>query len=261
MEGLGIYLLPDFSQVLDPALLLNAMGQAFFSLSLGVGTMLVYGSYLGRRLSTKHSRDHLPRLGAALALLDTGFAFVAGLLIIPAMYVAQAEGIAIYGEDGKLLAGPGLVLQVLPNLFLTMGPAGDWVAMTFFALLTIAALTSSISMLEVPVSVAIEKTGAQRVGVSCAIGLAIFFISALIVVNFAQLFAWVVAFTTKYSQPLLGVALCFFAGWVLLRNKKLTAIAGGDTALSAGLFWKIWPFYVRIICPLLILLTFIQSLR
>src|SRR5690606_1489521 len=151
MTGLRIYLLPDFSQLTDPGLLLDAMGQAFFSLSLGVGTMLVYGSYLHAGLSHKRNLDQLPRLGASVALLDCSIAFIAGLLIIPAMYVAQTQGIEIFGEGGELLAGPGVVLQVLPALFATMGLAGVWVSLAFFALMTIAALTSSISMLEVPV--------------------------------------------------------------------------------------------------------------
>lgn len=260
-EGLRVYLLPDFSRVLDPALLLSAMGQAFFSLSLGVGTMLVYGSYLGRALSERDRQDKLPHIGATLTLLDTSFAFVAGLLIIPAMYVAQAQGIAIYGAAGELLAGPGLVLQVLPSLFDNMGNAGVWLAMTFFALMTIAALTSSISMLEAPVSVVTEKSGAPRTQVTMMIGGIIFLISAVIVMNFAALFDGVVSFTTEFSQPLLGLALCLFAGWVWHRDKKIQALAAQQGIERQGIFWRIWPFYVRIICPLLILVTFMQSLR
>lgn len=260
-EGLRVYLLPDFSRVLDPALLLSAMGQAFFSLSLGVGTMLVYGSYLGRALSEKDRQDKLPHIGATLTLLDTSFAFVAGLLIIPAMYVAQAQGIAIYGAAGELLAGPGLVLQVLPSLFDNMGNAGVWLAMTFFALMTIAALTSSISMLEAPVSVVTEKSGAPRTRVTMMIGGIIFLISAVIVMNFAALFDGVVSFTTEFSQPLLGLALCLFAGWVWHRDKKIQALTAQQDIERQGIFWHIWPFYVRIVCPLLILVTFMQSLR
>jgi NSS family neurotransmitter:Na+ symporter len=261
LTGLRIYLLPDFSQLQNPALLLSAMGQAFFSMSLGVGTMLVYGSYLGRALPTDHQRDQLPRLGVSLTLLDTSFAFCAGLLILPAMYVAQAQGISIYGTQGELLAGPGLVLQVLPNLFANMGANGSWIAIAFFALMTIASLTSSISMLEVPVSVAVEKTGARRARVVWLIAALIFVCSTLIIINFARAFDWVVTFTTQYSQPLLGSALCLFAGWVLHRDKTLRAIASENTPESSGFFWRIWPFYVRFICPMLILLAFIQSLR
>ena len=80
MDGLRVYLVPDFSQLSDPALLVDAMGQAFFSLSLGVGTMLIYGSYIS-------DRENLPALGGLVALLDSGISVIAGLLILPAMYV------------------------------------------------------------------------------------------------------------------------------------------------------------------------------
>lgn len=261
LDGLRWYLLPDFTRVLDPNLLLSAMGQAFFSLSLGVGTMLVYGSYLGRVLSENNQQASLPRLGSSLTLLDTSFAFVAGLLIIPAMAVAQSQGIPIYSATGELLAGPGLILQVLPNLFSTMGSAGSWIALAFFALMTIAALTSSISMLEVPVSVATEKTGAQRSTVALALGFLIFVVSVVIILNFGRLFESVVSFTTEYSQPILGLALCFFAGWVWHRDAHIRALAKSHGMVTNSFFWRIWPFYVRVICPMLILVTFIQSLR
>lgn len=258
--GLRHYLLPDFSRLWNPELMLSAMGQAFFSLSLGVGTMLIYGSYLGKVLANKGPHDALPRLGATLTLLDLSFAFCAGLLIIPAMYVAQHQGIAIYGDQGELLAGPGLVLQVLPALFDTMGSAGHWITLTFFTLLVIAALTSSISMLECPVAVAVEKTGVNRTSAALAIGSLVFVISAVVLLNFSSLFDLVVAFTTEYSQPLLGVALCLFAGWTLHRNQRIQTILQ-DSHQPSGLFWKIWPFYVRFICPTLIILMFVQSLR
>lgn len=253
-EGLAVYLIPDFRQLADPGLLLGAMGQAFFSLSLGVGTMLIYGSYLKKT-------DSLPRLGAAVTLLDTGIAFTAGLLILPAMYVAQARGIAIYGEGGELLAGPGLIFQVLPALFDNMGAMGPWLGIAFFALMSIAALTSSISMLEAPVSVVVERTPLRRTGAALLIGGAIFLFSCVIIFNMGRLFDAIVALTTEYSQPLLGIALCLFVGWVMHRNQLLRELKAGHQDIEHSLFWKIWPFYVRLICPLLILLAFVQSLR
>jgi NSS family neurotransmitter:Na+ symporter len=261
ITGLRIYLLPDFSQLSNPGLLLGAMGQAFFSLSLGVGTMLIYGSYLHAGLSRNNHLDQLPRLGASVALLDCSIAFVAGLLIIPAMYVAQAQGIAIFGEGGELLAGPGVVLQVLPSLFATMGLAGVWVSLAFFALMTIAALTSSISMLEVPVSVMAEKTRLSRTTSAVAIGTAIFAISVLLIFNMDLLFDAVIALTTRYSQPLLGLALCLFAGWVLFRNSALVKMRTQNPHIAQSFFWRIWPVYVRFICPLFIVLMLVQSLR
>ncbi len=254
VEGLKAYLIPDFRQLANPGLLLSAMGQAFFSLSLGVGTMLIYGSYLRKD-------DSLPRMGAAVTLLDISIAFTAGLLILPTMYVAQHQGIAIYGESGELLAGPGLIFQVLPRLFDSMGGAGVWLSIAFFALMSIAALTSSISMLEAPVSVVTERTRLKRTGAAWSIGALIFAVSALIIANMATLFDATVSLTTEYSQPLLGIALCLFVGWIMHRNHLLNELKAGHQDIEHSLFWKIWPFYVRIICPLLILLAFMQSLR
>lgn len=254
MEGLRLYLLPDFSLITDPGLLTGAMGQAFFSLSLGVGTMLVYGSYVSKT-------DNLPLTGAYVALIDTGIAFLAGLLIIPAMFVAQHRGIEIYSNENTLIAGPDLILQTLPSLFNSLGSAGVIIGLVFFLLLTIAALTSSISMLEVPVTFALEEFKLSRCRATWLVASIIFGLSLLILNNFDQLFAGVISLTTTYSQPLLGVMLCLFAGWVLHRNKLLSEISAGFAAAENSLFWKIWPGYIRLVCPLLIILMFVQNAR
>jgi NSS family neurotransmitter:Na+ symporter len=96
-EGMRAYLVPDFSRVTDPALILSATGQAFFSMSLGVGTMLIYGSYVS-------DREDIVSLGRSVTLFDIGIAVLAGMLIIPAMYVAQHNGVQIYDAGGKLIA-------------------------------------------------------------------------------------------------------------------------------------------------------------
>ena len=250
-EGLRIYLLPDISLV-SPSLIMSAMGQAFFSLSLGVGTMLIYGSYLGEK-------ENLPRLGAAVTLVDAGVAFIAGLLIIPAIYVARQHGADIFTESGDLIAGPDLIFQVLPVLFDSMGGVGPWVAFAFFLLMSIASLTSSISMLEVPVSLAVEETPASRAQATLMIGLAIFIFSTVILLNFDVLFGIVIDLTTVYSQPLLGVMMCLFVGWIWHRNHLLQEIQKGHADIEKTLFWKIWPAYVKFFCPVLILAAFMQS--
>ncbi|MFT6434845.1 MAG: NSS family neurotransmitter:Na+ symporter [Candidatus Azotimanducaceae bacterium] len=251
-EGFKAYLLPDFSKVLNPDLLVSAMGQAFFSMSLGVGTMLVYGSYI-------KDTEKLSTLGASVALVDIGVAVLAGLLIIPAMYVALANGVQIYTDAGELIAGDSLIFAVLPALFDTMGVAGSFVAFTFFALMIIAALTSSISMLEVPVAYVVESKGFSRAKAVWMLSAIIFGISTVIAFNFADLFGLVISMTTQYSQPLLGFVLCIFAGWVWHRDNILQELEKGDETVSTSLFWMIWPWYIRFVCPVVILIMFYRS--
>ena len=251
MDGLRAYLIPDFSLIADPSLLVDAMGQAFFSLSLGVGTMLIYGSYINKQ-------ENLPTIGSMVALLDVGIAVLAGLLIIPAMYVALNNGVEIYDDAGGLIAGPGLIVSVLPALFDTMGAVGVFVAFAFFALMTIASLTSSISMLEVPVAYGVEHHGLERRRAAIIIGSIITVIALIIVFNFDPLFDIVVTFTTEISQPLLGFAFCIFVAWIWQRNEILEEIKSGCPDAESGLFWKIWPFYVKFICPVAILVVYFQ---
>ncbi len=252
LTGLKVYLLPDFRQIGDPQLIASAMGQAFFSLSLGVGTMLIYGSYLG-------PDENLPAMGAIVTLVDSSIAFLAGLLVLPALFVAQQQGVTIYSEAGNLIAGPDLIFQTLPALFHGMGAIGIPVGLVFFCLMTIAALTSSISMLEVPVSYTIENHRIGRPTSAWLIGTIIFIFSGFIVLNFDTLFNFTVTLTTEYSQPLLGLMLCIFATWVWHRDKMLAEIRSGYPQVEQSLFWKIWPSYVRFCCPALILLMFVQG--
>lgn len=253
MDGLKTYLLPDFRRVADAGLLINAMGQAFFSLSLGVGTMLIYGSYVSRK-------ENLPVLGGMVALLDVGIAFLAGLLILPAMYVAQSNGVVIYDDTGALIAGPRLILSVLPALFNSMGVMGMLIAGAFFLLMVIASLTSSISMLEVPVAYAVENHGVERRKATLLLGLAVTLICLVIVFNFSLLFDLIVTLTTEYSQPLGGLFFCVFVGWIWHRDGLLQELKQGSPALESSLFWKVWPFYVKFVCPLAILAVYYQLL-
>lgn len=250
-EGLAAYLVPDFSKALEPGLIVAALGQAFFSLSLGVGTMLIYGSYLS-------PRENLSTVGWMLAGLDTSFAFLAGLLVLPAMYVALANGVEIYDASGALAAGPGLIVSVLPALFDTMGLAGQFVAFAFFVLMSIAALTSSISMLEVPVAYVVESFGMSRRRATAVIGGLVTLVSLTIVFNFGLLFDLVVTLATEYSQPLLSLFFVIFVAWIWHRNGVLEELQKGHAGVENTLFWKIWPVYMRFICPLAILAVYVQ---
>ncbi|MCG7548246.1 sodium-dependent transporter [Pseudoalteromonas sp. Of7M-16] len=253
MTGLKAYLVPDFSSILDPNLLVSALGQAFFSLSLGTSVMIIYGSYISKR-------ENLVSLGAYVTLIDVFIAFVAGMLIIPAMYVAQAQGVEIFSQTGELLSEDTLVFQVLPALFESMGSIGIFIGFAFFALMSIAALTSSISMLEAPVSYVVEKFALARLQATRLIGIIVSVVSVTIILNFNSLFGLVVQLTTQFAQPLIGMLCCVFAGWIWHRGKLLSAIKEGNEAVEHSFFWKIWPWYIKFVCPVAIALVFINSL-
>lgn len=252
MQGLKAYLVPDFSSTFDANLLVSALGQAFFSLSLGTSVMIIYGSYISKK-------ENLVTLGAYVTLIDVFIAFVAGLLIIPAMYVAQAQGVEIFSSTGKLLSEDTLVFQVLPALFDGMGSVGLFIGFAFFALMSIAALTSSISMLEAPVSYTVERFAMSRLQATWLIGALISAVSITIVCNLGSLFGLVITLTTKVAQPLLGLMCCIFVGWIWYRGSLLKAIQQGNPEVHNTLFWKIWPVYTKFVCPIAIGAVFLHS--
>lgn len=251
-QGLQMYLIPDFSKI-DADLIISAMGQAFFSLSLGVCVMMIYGSYLKKDAN-------LPKTALQVALLDTGIAFLAGLLILPAMFVAQHNGVQIYNDAGQLLSSDTLVFQVLPAMFDTMGTMGPIISVLFFLLMIIAALTSSISMIEAPVATAAEQLNQSRSKSVLWIGGAITLFSIIIINNFGALFGLVITATTEYAQPLVSLAFALIVGWAWRQDKLLAEIKSGYEGVESGLFWKIWPWYVRIVCPVLTLLVFANTI-
>ena len=248
IEGLKMYLVPDFSTITDPNLIIRAMGQAFFSLSLGVCVMMTYGAYLS-------NSENIPKTAAWVAGIDTSVAFLAGLLILPAMFVAQSNGVTIYADDGTLLSADTLVFTVLPAMFDALGYAGLFVSFGFFLLMVIAAITSSISMLEAPVNALREEANCERNTGVWIIALVVTTISTVIIYNFDVLFGAVITFSTVYMQPIMALVFGIMLTWVLRQNHLLKALKQGSPNIDKSLFWKVWPWYVKFICPVLILLV------
>lgn len=244
-EGLKHYLIPDFDKVWDRKLILAAMGQGFFSLTIGGCSMLIYGSYLSKK-------ENLPQVAMQVTLVDTAVAFIAGLVVMPAMFVAMQKGVQIYSESGALLSSDTLVFTVLPLMFDSLGILGQIFAVVFFLLLTIAALTSSISMLECPVALVSERFDTPRGKTSWALGGAIALLSVVIVFNFGQLFGLVAMIATQYLQPIAALLFCVFGGWVWNRNSKINELKQGNPEFSEGWFGKVWPAYVKFVCPALV---------
>ncbi|SJL82219.1 sodium-dependent transporter [Vibrio palustris] len=243
MEGLQHYLIPDFDKIWDKQLILAAMGQGFFSLTIGGCSMLIYGSYLSKK-------ENLPKMAMNVTLVDTAVAFVAGLVVMPAMFVAMKHGVTIYGPNGALLSSDTLVFTVLPMMFDSLGLLGQLFAVVFFLLLTIAALTSSISMLECPVALVGERFNTRRTPTSWVLGGAIAIFSMVIVYHFASLFGVVAMVSTQYLQPFAALMFCVFGGWVWNRNQKFKELSSGFETFRTSLFGRIWPWYVRFVCPL-----------
>ncbi|HLR32566.1 MAG TPA: sodium-dependent transporter [Fodinibius sp.] len=251
-KGLEIYLFPDFSKV-TPDLILSAMGQAFFSLSLGMGALITYGSYLSKK-------ENIPEAAAYVTLMDTCVAFLAGLLIIPTMYMAQAQGVPIFDDSGNLLASTTLIFQVMPELFHEVGGVMGLVfGSVFFFLLSIAALTSTISLLEVPVSYAIDEHGINRKKAATYVGGGVLVISLIISFDPSLIDLFVFIFN-EIGLPLGGFLICLFLGYYWTTSNALAEMQEGYPNVMNSLFARLWPLFIKVIAPLAILYNLLSGL-
>ncbi len=249
-EGVRTYLLPDFSKI-NAELIFSAMGQAFFSLSLGMGALITYGSYLNKK-------ENIPQAAAFVTLADVGIAFLAGLLIVPAMYLAQSQGINI-NAGGSLASSTDLVFQILPALFHTIGGGvGMLLGVTFFLLLSIAALTSTISLLEVPVSYVIDEFEVKRKKAAWSVGLGILVVS-ICVAFFPVMIGWFDYLFSSIGLPLGGFLICLFVGYVWTTDNALTEMEYGYAGIKQTLFSKVWPIFIKFICPAAILYNLVSN--
>ncbi|QOL25150.1 sodium-dependent transporter [Thalassotalea sp. LPB0316] len=243
-EGLKQYLIPDFSRITEPKLVISAMGQAFFSLSIGVGGMMIYGSYMEK------DKD-LGKLVLSIGALDTLIAFLAGLLIIPALYVAKHAGQEVFA-GGDLIGEGQLIFNILPTLFNSMGDIGLVVSSAFFALLSIAALTSTISSTEVPVSYLVEEKSLSRTKATWLVSAIVLVASMTLVAFFDVLFGLVIRGLTTILQPLSCLFYFIVVGWIWQRGNKLKDHA----VLNQRPWLKYWGYYLQYVCPVLLLLVF-----
>ncbi|MBV7316306.1 sodium-dependent transporter [Shewanella sp. NIFS-20-20] len=255
MTGLSVLLQPDFSRVLDADVLISALGQTFFSLTIGTGAMMVYGAYVSQR-------ENLASLTAYVTLTDTCVAFLAALMVLPAMYVAQQNGVQIFASDGSLLNADTLVFTVLPALFTTLGGISQYlIALIFFVLMTIAGLTSAISIVEVPTSYLVEKTRLTRHQATGVVGVIIAALSVLVVCFFDRLFGALITLTTERAQPLIALAIAIYVGWIWDRKQLLAEISRQEGVDTQHWFWRLWPVYVQYVCPVLIVVIIVQLLQ
>lgn len=247
--GLDFYLNPDFSKI-DGGVVLAGLGQAFFSLSLGMGAMITYGSYLPKR-------ENLIVSGSYVALFDTLIALLAGLMIFPALFAM--------GRDPGT-GGPALIFQVLPEVFATM-PLGGFISAVFFVLLSIAALTSMVSLLEVVVSYFVDETSWSRTKSVWIVGAFTFLVglpSALaqggstFLTENVSLFGQTGFFSImdyiwgNVSLALGALLISVFVGWVWGTADAVQELQQGDDGFFTGSVANLWIVFLKYVCPIVI---------
>lgn len=239
-EGLDFFLVPDLSKVTG-ATLTAAIGQAFFSLSLGMGAMITYGSYMSRD-------QNLPTDALAVVGLDTLVAVLAGLVVLPAMFAAGMTP----GEGGA-----GSTFKVLPAVFAAM-PAGPVFGFCFFALLALAALTSAVSLLEVVVGSLIDNFGLRRRSATVVCAIACFMLAIPSSLSFGlwsgthilgkSFFDLLDFLTSSITLPLGGLLTALCLGWAI--GPRAFAALRDDATGAAPRWASVWLFVLRVVAPL-----------
>ncbi len=239
-EGYRYYFTTDFSEVLNFDVMKDAAGQAFFSLSLGMGAILTYASYLSRE------RD-LPREALLVAVSDFGVAFVAGMVVFPFVFA--------FGVQEEVGASTlGALFVTLPKAFAEMGGPGRVVGSLFMAALVVGGLTSAISLLEVVVSSAIDGLGwaRRRAAWGCGAAIALLGIPSALSLDVLGLMDQVGG---NLLLVLGGLMLSLFAGWQLgERAVEEASVGGGERAAL-----RLWLFMLRFVVPVLLLVVLVYS--
>ena len=254
-EGLRFLLKPDFSK-LTASVLLSAVGQAFFSLSLAMGCLCTYASYF-------RQDTNLPKTAAGVSVIDTFVAILSGFIIFPAVFSV---------ENVSVDAGPGLVFITLPSVFniaFSHLPALGYVFSAFFyMLLLLAALTSAISLHESVTAYVLEAFHMSRrmaaaavsvacmtLGVACSLSFGVWSSLTLFGMNIFELFDFT---ASKIILPLGGIIICLFTGWYLDRTFVERELTNGGK-LRFRLF-RLYYFIIRYVAPFAIAAVFLQEI-
>jgi len=251
-KGLRFLWSPDWSKITGQSILI-ALGHSFFTLSLGMGAMMTYGSYLS-------DRDNIPMAAFQVVLLDTVIALLAGIAIFTAVFAM--------GQNPA--AGPGLIFHTLPVVFAKM-PGGLLFAILFFILLTLAALTSAISLLEVVVAYFVDELNWSRhtavlvfggvtflLGVPSALSFNVLADFTIFGKNFFDLTDFL---ASNILLPAGGLFIAIFIAWIWGLDKALHQLRKGSRKLLRQNPWleKSWKFLIRYLAPILITIVFLHS--
>ncbi|MFA4838470.1 MAG: sodium-dependent transporter [Candidatus Neomarinimicrobiota bacterium] len=241
-----LYLVKPNLSLITPRVVLVALGQVFYSLSLGMGALLTYGSYLSKK-------ENIPVCALSMVTLDTSVALLAGFMIFPALF---AMGL----QPGQ---GIALLFNILPVLFNSI-PGGYFFRIVFFVLICLAALTSTISLLEVIVSYFVDEFHLKRKPVAIALGAFVFLLGIPSALSFGvwknfhiyhrTVFELADFVTSNVFLPVGGICMALFVGWFWGKDKVLSYVQEGSERFK-GWIASLWMFIVRYVTPIMILLV------
>ena len=248
-EGIRYYLVPDFSSCDNIGkVVLGAMGQMFYSLSLAMGIMITYGSYMRRC-------DSVPRAAVRIAVADTFVAVLSGFMIIPVVVLFAAKSGA---GRAAIDAGPGLMFVTLPKVFASLGAAGPWLGLAFFVLVLFAAFTSAISMTEACVAAVCDFFRVGRnaaVAVICAWCVAVGSVSAFGYGRWSSFRPFGMPALDFFDSsmnvltPIAALLICIFVGWAAGARTIVRELSASGPRFGAG---RLYRFMVRWFAPLLL---------
>lgn len=258
LQGLGVYVMPSLEGITAKRfleILLDAMSQLFFSLSVSMGIMITYGSYVKDDVNLSRSLSHIE-------IFDTGVAFLAGMMIIPAVYVFS-------GTEG-MASGPSLMFVSLPKVFEAMGAAGGIVGLIFFIMVAFAALTSCISIMETLVANCMEIFHQSRQKMSMMIGVISAVAAAIVCMGYnvfyfelplpngqtAQILDLMDYISNSFLMPFISLLTCIFVGWVI---KPIWIIEEMEASGHTFGRKKLYAFMIRYITPVMMAVLFLQS--
>ena len=258
LQGLAVYLIPNFDGLTVKSflqILLDAMSQLFFSLSVSMGIMITYGSYVKKEINLSKSVSQIE-------FFDTGVALLAGMMIIPAIYVFQ-------GTEG-MASGPSLMFVSLPKVFSSMGSAGAIVGIVFFLMILLAALTSCVSIMETLVANCMNIFHTERKKTCMAITVYSVVTAIIICLGYsvfyfeyklpngatAQLLDIMDYISNSFLMPLISFLTAIFVGWVIKPEWIQEEMEVGGAKFSKK---KLYAFMVKYIVPFVMAVLFIQS--
>lgn len=260
LTGLKILFVPDMSSITFKSFLstlMDAMGQLFYSLSVAMGIMIAYGSYM-------RDDTNLPRSIGQIEIFDTGVAFLAGVMIIPAVFVFM-------GREGMQASGPGLMFVTLPKVFSQMGGIGNLIGCLFFAMVLFAATTSSVSILEAIVSSFIDQFHIERIKATLIEGAICLVFGVLVCLGYnvlyfeytlpngavAQILDIMDYVSNNLLMPIVSIGTCILTGWILDPEFIICEITKNGEKFGRR---KLFIVMIRYIAPVMLFALLLKAI-